>query len=222
MAKLPPRVAQALRGRDLAVGYTLIVLLVSAALHAQPHRLRSHLVLQSSTNLVNLRQQPVLVLIVSAFVVPSLPALLLLGPLTAAYGAAQRWLGRQATVIVAVFGHVGATLFVAVLLATGIAHEQLSRTLARQPDVGVSYGVAAILGLLTARNRRRRLRWAVLGSAFFVLLLAVFQTFTDLGHLVAWAIGVATGAVTSAARDAEDRALGTSRPPAGAADGSAR
>jgi hypothetical protein len=52
--------------------------------------------------------------------------------------AGPTWAGRtqRSTVIAAALGHVGVTLFVAVLLAAGIDDGRLSPTLARAEDVG--------------------------------------------------------------------------------------
>jgi hypothetical protein len=208
------RVRRALAGRDLAVGYAVVVLVIAVAISALPAAHGHQLVLDSSTNLANLRQRPLFVLGLSAFVVATPAGLWVLAPLVVAYGAAQRWVGRLATLVVAVFGHVGATLFVAVLLATGIAHHQLDRSIAQQPDVGVSYGVAAVLGVLTARRPEHRLRWVLAGTLLLVARLAVSDTFTDLGHLTAWTIGVAIGLVVTAAGNAEDRSRGSVALPA--------
>lgn len=189
-----------MRGRDIGVAYALVLLVLAAVLAVQPDRVHDHLVLRSSTNLANLRNRPLFVLFVSAFVLQSTTSLWVLPLLVAAYGAAQRWLGRAATLLVALFGHVFATVFVAVLLTAGIAHHQLDRSVARQPDVGVSYGLAAVLGLLAYRLPTGPRRVVALGgTAFVVLLVAVSRTFTDLGHLVAWLIGLSMGAVGAAA-----------------------
>lgn len=50
--------------------------------------------------------------------------LVLLLPL---YAAAHRCVGRGATIVVAVIGHAGATLFVATLLTAGIFHGWLAQ-----------------------------------------------------------------------------------------------
>jgi len=201
------------RGRDLALGYAGILLGLALVLALQPDRVHEHLVLRSSTNLANLRDDPLVVLLLSAFVLPSSFSLWVLPLLVAAYSAAQRWLGRTATLLVALFGHVFATVFVAVLLAAGIAHHQLDRAVAREPDVGVSYGLAAVLAVIVYRlppfSRRCM---AVGGTVFLAGLMLVSATFTDLGHLTAWLIGLAMGEVGAAAgRAAGRRQAGPSR-----------
>jgi hypothetical protein len=193
------RVRPLLRGTDLAWAYAAVVVVVAVVARALPGT-SEELVLDTSTNLDNLRQTPVLVLVASAFVVSPLWGLWILVPLVVAFGAAQRWLGRAATLIVAILGHVGATLFVAVLLAAGIDRGWLDPALAREPDVGVSYGLAAVAGLLTAQIPDGRRRWYVL--ALLVVAagpLAVRPTFTYVGHSIAVLLGLALAVMVARA-----------------------
>ena len=186
------RLALLFRHTDVAWAYAAIVLVVAIVVRAAPGITTEELVLDSSTNLDNLRHTPLLVLGASAFVVAPLPGLWVLAPLVATFGAAQRWLGRGATVIVAALGHVGVTLFVAVLLAAGIADGRLNPALARAHDVGVSYAVATLAGLLAARVPRRLRPWYVAGLvAFAVVALLVHPDFTAVGHLTAVLLGFA-------------------------------
>jgi len=178
------------RGSDLALGYGAVVVLTAVLLALLPDRQAHQAVLDTSTNLANLRSHPVVVLLASAFVVSALPGLWLVPFLMLAYAAAQRWVGRVPVVVVALIGHVGATLFTAVLLVAGVTHGRLAASVAHQPDVGVSYGLACVAGLLTARVPRRwKLPYAAVLVAFFVVPLLVRPTFTDVGHTVALGTG---------------------------------
>jgi hypothetical protein len=177
-----------------------VVVVVAIAVRVLPGTRTEDLVLDSSTNLDNLRQTPLLVLGASAFVVSSPWGLWILAPLVVVYGAAQRWLGRTPTVIVAVLGHVGATLFVAMLLAAAIDRGLLDPSVARAPDVGVSYGLAAVAGLLVARVPHRFRGWYALGLvAVAAAPLLVRSTFTDVGHLIAVLIGFALAVLAARA-----------------------
>jgi hypothetical protein len=194
------RIAPLLRDTDLAWAYAAVVVVVAIVVRVLPGARTEDLVLDSSTNLANLRESPLLVLGVSAFVVAPLSGLWILVPLVAAFGAAQRWLGRAATVIVAVLGHVGATLFVAMLLAAGIAHGRLDPAVARAPDVGVSYGLAAVAGVLVARVPAGRRPWYVLALlAVTAGPLVVRPTFTGLGHTTAVLLGFALAVLAARA-----------------------
>ncbi len=187
-----------LRGHDLATGYAAVLVASVIIVFAQPHGVASRLVLESSTNTQNLRTQPLLVLFVSAFVVSSPWGLWILPFLVWGFGAAQRWLGRAATVLVAAFGHVFATVFVGVLINAGIAHHQLSRSIAREPDVGASYALAALVGVMVFRlTPAARGKVSVVVTAGLTGHLVLSQTFTELGHVVAWVIGLTMGFVGS-------------------------
>lgn len=178
------------RGVDLAVLYVLVVLGVFVALHTQSHPDRARFVQESSTNLVNLRRSPFRVLVLSSVVVPGKSGLLILVPLAAGLVLVQRWLGRAATIVAFGFGHVGATLVVATVLAAGLTHGRLDPSVARAPDVGVSYGLACMVGLLVARVPRwARLPTSLLPLAGLVTVLLLEPDFTALGHIVALVIG---------------------------------
>ena len=188
---LRARVAGACRGRDLALVYGGVVVALAVAVALMPERQANRFVLDSSTNLVNLRRHPPFVLVVSAFVEPSLWQLWIIPLMVWAYGALQRWLGRAAVAVAAILGHVGATLFVSTILTAGIAHGRIGLSQAHAADVGVSYGLVAAAGLLAARVPPRRARLYVAGlSTLLAVALLVNRTFTDLGHAAAWVIGL--------------------------------
>lgn len=194
------RIRPLVRGTDVGWVYAGVVLVVAVAVRVLPGVRTQDLVLDSSTNLDNLRAAPLLVLVLSAFVVSSPWGLWIVLPLVGVFGTAQRWLGRAVTVTVAVLGHVGATLLVALLLEAGIDHGQLDPALAREPDVGVSYGLAAVAAVLTARVPARLRPWYVLGLLLVAAgPLAVRTTSTDLGHTTAVLLGLAVAVLVSRA-----------------------
>jgi hypothetical protein len=179
------------RPRDVGLVYGALVVVLGVTLSVVPASVADRFVLDSSTNLVNLRQHPPYVLVVSALVVPSVWQLWIVLPVVWAYGVLQRWLGRVAVVITVAFGHIGATLLVATVLTAGIAHDRFSLAQARAADVGVSYGLVAVLGLLTARLAARHVKRAAAAGTLVALgALVVDRSFTDLGHLAAWLIGL--------------------------------
>jgi hypothetical protein len=200
---------RSLRRADVGWTYAAVVLVVAIVVRVLPGTRPQDLVLESSTNLVNLRHTPLLVLGASAFVVSSLWGLWILAPLVVVFAVAQRWLGRAATVIVAVLGHVGATLFVAVLLAAGINDGLVDADLARAPDVGVSYGLAAVAGVLVGRVPRHRRPWYALGVlAVAAGSLLADRDFTGVGHVTAVLLGFALSVLATRREQAQPEQAG--------------
>ena len=185
------RLVQFCRERDVALAYAAILLAVAVALRLMPAQRADRLVMASSTNLVNLRQHPPFVLVVSAFVEPSWWQAWIVVPLVWAFGEVQRWLGRAALVFTVVLGHVGVTLFVATALTAGIVHGRISLSVATAADVGASYGLVTVLGLLSARIPRAAVGW-YRGGLTLALTGALLwgRSFTGLGHLVGWLLGL--------------------------------
>jgi hypothetical protein len=197
------------RGRDVAVVYALIVVMISVVTAVQaPEQLRA-IVSDSSTSLTNLRQRPLAVLITSAFVISPVWGLWIVAPMVVAYGALQRWLGRASVIVVGVLGHVGATLFVATMELTELAKGRVGFRIAGRPDVGVSYALAAIAGVLVVRVAARwRRRYVVVSLIVVVAQLLILRNFTGLGHVTAWLIGLAVAVpVSRATRAQHDMAL---------------
>jgi hypothetical protein len=179
------------RRSDLAIGYAVVVVVIAVVLSLLSRQTHDRVVLDCSTNLVNLRVHPLWVLFASAFVVSSLTGLWQIPLLLLLYAAAQRWVGRAATIIVALIGHVGATLFVATLLTTGIFHGWLARSIARTSDVGISYGLACLMGFLLIQVPRRwRIGYLIVAIGYFVSPLVYDPNFTSVGHTTALLLGL--------------------------------
>jgi hypothetical protein len=192
-----------LRSCDLAIGYSVVVVVIAVVLSLLSKQTHDRVVLDCSTNLVNLRVHPLWVLFASAFVVSSLIGLWQIPFLLLLYAAAQRWVGRAATIIVAVIGHVGATLFVATLLTTGIFHGWLARSIARTSDVGISYGLACLMGFLLIQVPRRwRVCYLIAAIGYFVSPLVYDPNFTSVGHTTALTLGLGLALVAHRAATA--------------------
>ncbi|MHA3700570.1 rhomboid-like protein [Jatrophihabitans sp. YIM 134969] len=179
------------RRSDLALTYAAVLIAVTVVLLALGRSTYDDVVAASSTNLANLRERPLTVLLASAFVVSSPWGLWLLPFLTLVYAASQRWVGRIATVVVAAFGHIGATLVVATGLSAGIAHGNLVRDhVLHEIDVGVSYGLVCLAAFIAVRVPRgwRPLYLLVL-IGYVALPLVLDPSFTGIGHCVALSIG---------------------------------
>ena len=192
-----------LRSVPVTSAYVVAVAAVAVTSRLVGDAFADRLARESSTDLDNLRSVPALVLPASAFVLDHPSQLALLPLLAVAMGAVERWRGSVAAVATFVAGHVGATLLVAAWVVAGISMGWLSSSYEHVVDVGVSYGEAALWGLLAARVPRRWRPLYLGGQAAGVLLaLAVRHGVTDLGHAIGWGIGLLLAAlVIRRARD---------------------
>ncbi|MEU1544286.1 rhomboid-like protein [Nocardia sp. NPDC005745] len=198
----PRRLLPAIRGHlgaaPASTAYAFTLFVTWWTLRGVGDSVERRLIFSASTNLYNMRHNPVQVLVASAFWTEGgFPWATIAGFLVVmAY--AERWLGTGRWILLFATGHIGATL----LTVTGIAHAidrgVIPLRVAVAADVGTSYGFSAVLAALAFRFRGRvRAVWAgtilvALGAALWVE-----PTFTDYGHLCAAVIGLAVGATAS-------------------------
>ncbi|MBF4998598.1 hypothetical protein IRT45_15720 [Nocardia sp. BSTN01] len=157
------------------------------------------LILSASTNLHNMRREPVQVLVASAFWTDGgFPWVIILGFLTV-MAFAERWLGTLRWIMVFACGHVGASMLVVTGIAFAVHHDLIPLRIAVASDVGSSYGSTAVLAALSFHLRGTpRAVWAAGLLAWFGFAAWHGRTFTDYGHLTALCIGFAVGAVAVA------------------------
>ncbi|MEU9563505.1 rhomboid-like protein [Streptomyces sp. NPDC048161] len=147
---------------------------------------------QRSTNIHELSQDPVRVLIASAFWIDGglwFPYAVLY---TVFHAPAERWLGTLRWFAVVVLAHVLATLAGESVLAWAIRHGHMAPSAANTLDVGVSYALAGVAAVLTYRVPapwQYVYLFAVL--VFYGVPLVTGRTFTDVGHFTAVLIGLA-------------------------------
>lgn len=105
---------------------------------------------------------------------------------------AERWLGSLRFVIAGLTAHVVATYLSEGFLYWQIQEAAVSPKYLNARDVGVSYFVAGIAGLLTYRIARPwRWLYLVTALAWVGIGLAVTPTFTSVGHLAGVLVGLA-------------------------------
>lgn len=158
---------------------------------------RQKLILSQSTNLHNMRHEPVQVLVGSAFWTEGgFPWVTILGFLTVmAY--AERWLGAVRWILVFAAGHVGATLIVVTGISYAVHRQLIPLKVVMATDVGSSYGFSAVLAALAFHLRgAARIVWAVCVFGWYALGVWRGRTFTDYGHLTAVLIGFAVGGLS--------------------------
>ncbi|MGW3202708.1 rhomboid-like protein [Streptomyces sp. NPDC001135] len=169
-----------------------ILFVTTVALHHMSPEFEEHFLRQRSTNIHELSHNPVRVLVASAMWIDSGHWIPYAALYTVFHAPAERWLGTARWLTVCALAHVLATLISegALLLAVrdGIAPHSALNTL----DVGVSYALAGVIGVLTHRIAAPwRYAYLLVVLALFGLSLAVGRSFTELGHFVSVLIGLA-------------------------------
>lgn len=170
---------------------------------AAPHT-REMLLHHYSTNLVELHRHPIRVLIGSAFWIQTPSAFAFYTVLfELVHAPAERWLGTWHWLFTAATAHIGATLISQKAVFFGIRDDRLPHSLAHTVDIGVSYGLAGVVGVLAYRVPVRW-RWAYLAAVlgFFGYPVLRGGTYTDLGHLTAFLLGLCCHAATPLPRPA--------------------
>jgi hypothetical protein len=114
---------------------------------------------------------------------------------------AERWLGQLRWLLVGLACHVAATYLSEGYLYWRIQEAVSSPRLIDARDIGVSYFVVGIVGVLTYRIPPRW-RWAYLVTAvvLFGAVFAVKRDFTNLGHLSALLMGLGCYPLTRSRR----------------------
>jgi hypothetical protein len=152
----------------------------------------SRILRHQSTNLIEMSRDAPRVLFLSAFLLDNGNLIKELVLFTVVFAPVERWIGTYRWMGVFVAGHVGATIATTVGIWLQVRAGIGGRQLAYPVDVGVSYGLAAVAGVLAFRLPRpfsALFAVGLLGNSLFAV--AHTGTFTDWGHLSAVLIGFA-------------------------------
>lgn len=153
---------------------------------------QNRLMQQASTNLHNLRHGHLGTLLGSAFVVDVGLIYIWLPGLVCLLAICELIFSSTRLIIAFAVGHIGATLLVAAGLAIAVRVGLMSTAVTRATDVGMSYGAIGVLGGLTAAIPRRwRPAWIGWWLGVAAASVIVARDFTDVGHVVALALGMA-------------------------------
>ncbi|MFE5910294.1 rhomboid-like protein [Streptomyces wedmorensis] len=170
-----------------------VIALTSLVIALSPDALETYLLHRNSSNLHQLAHHPLRALLGSAFWIED-PADVLLYALLfeVLHAPVERWLGTPKWLFTVATAHIAATLISQQVVLVAIRLHDVPRSMAHVVDIGVSYGLAASAGILTYRLPRPW-RWLYLAAAlaFFLVPLATDRTYTDLGHAISLAIGLA-------------------------------
>lgn len=188
-----------IRGAPLTTAW-LVVLLVTTFIQHRLSPPRLEVVLSDrSTNIANLSTDPLRVLVSSLFWIDGefwLPYLILF---CLFHRPAEQWLGSARWFIVGFSAHVGATYISEGALRAAIRAGIAAPAMVDVLDIGVSYFLAAIVGILTYRIVTPW-RWVYLAGVVIVYAVPLFTaiTFTGVGHATSVLIGLAWYPITRA------------------------
>ncbi|MDX3536399.1 hypothetical protein PV721_18845 [Streptomyces sp. MB09-01] len=172
--------------------WLLIIAVTSIVVVIAPDQVDHVLLHRNSSNIHQLVRHPVRALLSSAFWIENPASLALYAVLFELfYAPVERWLGTQRWLLIVAGAHIIATLVSQRILLMAIEDHRAPRSMTHVVDIGVSYGLAAAVGVLTYRLPGPW-RWFYLAGAvaFFGLPLATGGTFTDLGHAIALSVGL--------------------------------
>ncbi|BDH03132.1 MULTISPECIES: rhomboid-like protein [Streptomyces] len=171
----------------------LAVLFVSTvALHHMSPEFEKEFLRQRSTNIHELSQNPVRVLITSAMWIDGGHWLPYAAAYTVFHAQAERWLGTGRWLAVCAAAHVLATLISELALLKAVNDGHAPPSAVNTLDIGVSYALAGVMGVLTYRIAPPwRYPYLAVLLAVYALPLAAGRTFTDVGHALAALIGLA-------------------------------
>ncbi|MFE2513550.1 rhomboid-like protein [Streptomyces naganishii] len=171
--------------------WLLILFVTTVALHRMSPDFEEDFLRQRSTNIHELSDNPVRVLFSSAMWIASGLWLPYAALFTVFHAQAERWLGTLRWLAVCVAAHVLATLISEGALLWAIQRRVAPESAVNTLDVGVSYALSGVVGVLTYRIAPPW-RYVYLAAvlAFYGLPLVTGRTFTDLGHFTAVLIGL--------------------------------
>ncbi|MEU9026070.1 rhomboid-like protein [Streptomyces sp. NPDC048383] len=172
--------------------WLLIIAITSLIVVIAPDRVEHVLLHRNSSNIHELVQHPIRALISSAFWIENPASLALYALLFECFHApVERWLGTLRWLLIVATAHITATLISQQVLLMAIEDHRAPHSMTHVVDIGVSYGLAASVGVLTYRLPHPW-RWFYLAGAvaFFGIPLLSDADFTDLGHAISLAVGL--------------------------------
>jgi hypothetical protein len=185
-------IAHFVRSAPVTFGWLAVLFLTTVLQHVLPRWHLITLLRKDSTNLHHLASDPIRVLITSLFWLDGAAWWPYLVMFCLFLAPAERWLGHLRFVIAGLLAHIVATYLSEGFLYWQIQEAFVSPRYLNARDIGVSYVVVGIMGLLTY-HIVRPWRWVYLTAAlvWFVAAIVINPTFTPVGHLTALFVGLA-------------------------------
>jgi hypothetical protein len=169
-----------------------ILFFTTVAVHHMSPEFEQEFLRQRSTNIHELSNNPVRVLFASAMWMDEGRWLPYAALYTVFHAQAERWLGTARWLMVCVAAHVLATLISEGALLWAIKNGMAPRSAVDTLDVGVSYALAGVAGVLTYRIAAPwRYPYLLAVLAVYGEPLATGGTLIDLGHFTSVVIGLA-------------------------------
>ncbi len=145
----------------VTASYAVVLLGTTITLAVVPSPTHDHLLAGSSTDVIHLRRDPLLVLLASLFWLPNDMSIALAPLVVLVLFVAERRFGAVRLIAAFVAGHVAATLLTEGWVWWAVDAGLLGHGHEHRIDVGPSYGTCALIGLLVAAlsSRQRMLGW---------------------------------------------------------------
>jgi hypothetical protein len=186
------RVWTYVRGAPGTYIWLTILFITTVAMHHMSPDFEEDFLRQRSTNIHELSNNPVRVLFASAMWIEGghwIPYAVLY---TVFQAPAERWLGTARWLAVNAAAHVLSTLISEGALLWAIKHGVAPHSAVDTLDIGVSYALAGVVGVLTYRFAAPwRYVYLVVVLALYGIPFATARTFTDLGHFTSVLTGLA-------------------------------
>ncbi|MET9617153.1 rhomboid-like protein [Kitasatospora indigofera] len=203
---MPPHLARAARAywayvrRAPGTHIWLAILFATTVVirHVSPET-AEHILEQRSTNLHQLADSPVRVLVTSAMWIAGGGWYFYFVLYNVFHVPAERWLGTRRWLAVLLIAHVGATYLSEGVLYWAIEHGHAPQSAVHTLDYGVSYALAGVEAVLTYRITAPW-RYPYIGGVLFFYGLALVEgrDFTSVGHFSAVLLGLACYPLTRA------------------------
>lgn len=192
MSHWPRAAAHYVLHAPVTFSWLLLLFLTTDAQNALPRIHLRTLLNQDSTNLHHLASDPLRVLGTSLLWIDGRSWWPYLIVFCLFLAPAERWLGSWRFVAAGLIAHVVGTYVSQGFLYLQIQEAEVSPRLLHTRDIGVSYFMVGIMGLLTYRIPYPW-RWLYLGTGFagLVIAWAIHPHFTEVGHLCSLFVGLA-------------------------------
>jgi hypothetical protein len=175
----------------VTAGYLLLLLVTTLVLRSSSASVADALLDASSTDVWHLAHDPLQVLATSALWLPNQQWWYYAAIFVCFMAPLERRVGVRWMVLVFLSGHVLATLMTELPIGGAIWLGWLPLSAARRTDVGVSYGMFAVVGAYAGLLPATRRRLVTLAAAALVAVpLVGNHDMTSIGHVLSLLIGI--------------------------------